>query len=103
MSSNYVEVEDELNRHRILFSNSEELIISVHSWNVNGSKHHTEKLDITEWLFPCLNEAHAPDIFLVGLEEVVDLNAANIVFNSNSKNIELWHNLLLSNLNKVEK
>lgn len=92
----------ELNSHRISFCDSEELTISVHSWNVNGSKHIKENLNLTNWLLP-IKESKIPDIFVFGLEEVVELKASNIVFNSNSKNIELWKNLLTSNVNEIDK
>ncbi len=95
-------VEQELNTQRKQFSKAEELIISVHSWNVNGSKYMKEGLDLKDWLYPC-KEVQTPDIYFIGLEELVDLNATNIVFNSNSKMIDLWKNLFLTNLNEIDK
>lgn len=78
------------------------MIISVHSWNVNGSKYIKEDLNLNKWIQPC-KDLKTPDVFFFGLEEVVELKATNIVFNSNSKNIELWKNLLTTNLKEIDK
>jgi hypothetical protein len=93
--------EDEINRHRVLFSNTEEIIVSIHTWNVNGSKYIKENLDLTNWLKP-YKDLPTADIFIVGLAEMVELNANNILFNDNSKNVDLWKNLLITNLAKID-
>ena len=43
-----------------------------------------------------------PDIYIIGLQEIVDLNAKNIiVFTSNSTRVESWNNLITKNLKEL--
>ncbi len=94
------------------YTKFEDLLISVHTWNVNGSKKFKEgKIDLFDWLFPIkdflnlknFSEINSPDIYLIGFQEIVDLNAKYIMFNSNSSKIDLWHDFLTTNLNKIDK
>jgi len=96
-----LQIEEELKQNRERFSDSQELIVSVHTWNVEGSKHIKEGDRFPEWIHP-MKDLKTPDIYIIGLEEIVKLNAKNIMFCSNSKNIELWKNLLQANLNEID-
>ncbi len=78
------------------------MIISINSWNVNGSKYFNEKINLRGWINPCTDLA-TPDIYIFGMQEIVDLNATNIMFNNNSENIKLWINLLTFNLGSIDK
>lgn len=54
-----------------------------------------------EWLFP-LKEMKSPDIYVIGLQEIVSLNAKNIVLSSNSSQVDSWRNLIQKNLNEID-
>ncbi len=54
-----------------------------------------------EWLFP-LKDMKSPDIYVIGLQEIVSLNAKNIVLSSNSSQVESWRNLIQKNLNEID-
>ena len=54
-----------------------------------------------EWLYP-LKEMKSPDIYVIGLQEIVSLNAKNIVLSSNSSQVESWRNLIQKNLNEID-
>jgi hypothetical protein len=73
----------------------------VGSWNVGG-KEMKEGSMLFEWLFP-MKDMKAPDIYIIGLQEIVSLNAKNIVLSSNSSKVEFWRNLIMKNLNEIDK
>jgi len=68
---------------------------------------------LIDWLYPIKDlknlkdikekDINPPDIYLIGFQEIVDLSATNIMFNSNSSNVELWYDILITNLNKIDK
>jgi len=53
-----------------------------------------------EWLFP-VKDMKSPDIYVIGLQEIVSLNAKNIVLSSNSAQVDSWRNLIQKNLNEI--
>jgi hypothetical protein len=44
-----------------------------------------------------------PDIYCIGLQEIVELNASNVLISSNSQRVEYWKNLLINNLKAIDK
>lgn len=64
----------------------EKLSVFAGTWNVNGGKNmynvafrHEQSLDA--WIFPTMNifRQKSYDIIAIGLEEIVDLNASNMM------------------------
>ena len=45
----------------------------------------------------------SPDIYIIGLQEIVSLNATNIVLNANSSKVELWKNIISKTLADIDK
>ncbi|GBM41162.1 Synaptojanin-1, partial [Araneus ventricosus] len=87
------------------FTNTSKITIGVATWNVNGGKHFNSIVfkhqSMTEWLLDCPKlskskdliqteeESRVVDIFAIGFEEIVDLNASNIV-SASSQNQKEW-------------
>ncbi|KAJ9708628.1 hypothetical protein PVL29_000587 [Vitis rotundifolia] len=70
--------------------------IFVSTWNVGGVAP-PEGLDIEDWLGTCKTSC---DIYVFGFQEVVPLNAANILGSENSKIAMKWNSLIREALNK---
>uniref|UniRef100_A0A914CY29 phosphoinositide 5-phosphatase n=1 Tax=Acrobeloides nanus TaxID=290746 RepID=A0A914CY29_9BILA len=84
-----VEKQDEI-------STKEKLSVFAGTWNVNGGKNmynvafrHEQSLDA--WIFPTLNifRQKTYDIIAIGLEEIVDLNASNLM-KASTTNQRVW-------------
>ncbi|KAM4042486.1 synaptojanin-2 [Anomaloglossus baeobatrachus] len=84
------------------FTNFKKTRVAVGTWNVNGGKQFRSNVlstsELTDWLLeaPKLSglpdfqdENGPPDIFAVGFEEMVELNAGNIV-SASTKNRKVW-------------
>ncbi|GFY72814.1 synaptojanin-1 [Trichonephila inaurata madagascariensis] len=93
------------------YSYTSKISVGIATWNVNGGKHFNSIVfkhqSMTEWLLDCqklskkrdlldsesedsLLGAHAVvDIYAIGIEEIVDLNASNIV-SASSQNQREW-------------
>ena len=71
------------------------------TWNVGG-KEPKEGLMLFEWLFP-MGDMKTPDIYIIGLQEIVDLNAKNIVLSSNTSKVDYWKNLVIKHLERIDK
>jgi hypothetical protein len=79
-----------------------ELLLFVGSWNFAG-KEIQENHNLLDWLLPVKN-TNTPDIYIIGFQEIVDLNAKNIVFSvSNSAKVESWKKALIKNLSMIDK
>lgn len=70
--------------------------IFVSTWNVGGVAP-PEGLNIEDWLDTCKTSC---DIYVLGFQEVVPLNAANILGSENSKIAMKWNSLIREALNK---
>ena len=76
------------------FTKYNNFIIYIGSWNIGG-KNLNNALDITNWLIAFKNQLNnvnddnygqkelRPDIYFLGFEEIIDLNATNIMISSN--------------------
>jgi hypothetical protein len=73
---------DSLREEFAIFSN---IIIYVATWNTGCTNLSVNtELSLDSWLMP-KNEKIVPNIYLIGLQEVVELNAANVMSNNNNK------------------
>ncbi|PON96275.1 Deoxyribonuclease I [Trema orientale] len=81
---------------RAQYINTKELRICVGTWNVGG-KLPTDDLDIDEWL-----DTNDPaDIYVLGLQEIVPLNAGNIFGAEDSRPVTMWENIIRETLNRI--
>jgi hypothetical protein len=95
-------LEQELKRHESKFTENEELILFIGSWNVGGWDP-KESVLLFDWLYHFGKESPTPDIYIIGLQEIVDLNAKNIVIFSNSTKVEFWRKTIFWHLNQIDK
>ncbi|CAK1540447.1 unnamed protein product [Leptosia nina] len=84
------------------FTQPTNIRITIGTYNVNGGKHFRslayKDVSLADWLLDCPNSAlvntvnlkdHPSDIFAIGFQEIVDLNASNIMAAS-SDNAKAW-------------
>ncbi|XP_072938550.1 synaptojanin-1 [Epargyreus clarus] len=92
----------EMCRRASEFTQPSSIRITIGTYNVNGGKHFRslvfKDVSLSDWLLDCPNSAlvntvnlkdHPSDIFAIGFEEIVDLNASNIMAAS-SDNAKAW-------------
>eukprot|EP00262_Sarcandra_glabra_P022324 TRINITY_DN9866_c0_g1_i2.p1 TRINITY_DN9866_c0_g1~~TRINITY_DN9866_c0_g1_i2.p1 ORF type:complete len:633 (-),score=109.48 TRINITY_DN9866_c0_g1_i2:236-2134(-) len=82
---------------RAQYINTKELRISVGTWNVGG-RLPPDKLDIQEWL----DMEEPADIYVMGLQEIIPLNAGNIFGAEDSRPVPKWESLIRETLNRVQ-
>ncbi|XP_044145242.1 synaptojanin-2-like isoform X2 [Bufo gargarizans] len=92
-----------MSERQFQFTNFKKTRVAVGTWNINGGKQFRSNVlgtsELTDWLLdaPKLSglpdfqdgDGGPPDIFAVGFEEMVELNAGNIVSTS-TKNRKVW-------------
>ncbi|KAL5846117.1 hypothetical protein ACOSQ3_009641 [Xanthoceras sorbifolium] len=81
---------------RAQYINTKELRIRVGTWNVGG-KLPPDDLDIDDWID--INEP--ADIYVLGLQEIVPLNAGNIFGAEDNRPVSKWENIIRDTLNRV--
>ncbi len=82
------------------FTISEDLEIFIGSWNVGGQTL-KDNVNLYEWLKP-KNTNRTPDIYIIGLQEIVELNANYILLSSNQSKVDYWKNVLKKNLDEID-
>ncbi|XP_022682765.1 type IV inositol polyphosphate 5-phosphatase 3 isoform X1 [Setaria italica] len=73
-----------------------ELRICTGTWNVAG-RVPPDDLDIQEWL----DMEEPADIYVLGFQEIVPLNAGNIFGAEDNRPIAMWENIIRETLNKI--
>ncbi|XP_020595234.1 type IV inositol polyphosphate 5-phosphatase 3-like [Phalaenopsis equestris] len=82
---------------RAQYIDAKDIRICVGTWNVGGKVPHDD-LDIDEWL----NTNEPADMYVLGFQEVVPLNAGNIFGAEDCSPVPRWENLIRKSLNKVQ-
>ncbi|KGN46110.1 type IV inositol polyphosphate 5-phosphatase 3 isoform X2 [Cucumis sativus] len=81
---------------RTQYINTKEIRICVGTWNAGG-KLPPEDLDIDGWI-----DTNEPaDIYVLGLQEIVPLNAGNIFGAEDSRPVARWEDIIRETLNRV--
>ncbi|KAH9769770.1 Type I inositol polyphosphate 5-phosphatase 2 [Citrus sinensis] len=80
---------------RVQYINTKDVRVTIGTWNVAGRQPY-EDLDIDDWL--CTQEP--ADIYIIGFQEVVPLNAGNVLGAESSRPIPKWEAIIRRTLNK---
>ena len=91
-------VQDKLNQEASVFTTSSGISIFIGTFNISGEPP-LSSYNLTDWLFPPegANDP-SPDIYAIGIQEVIELNAGSILSSDNSRSTA-WTKLLENNLN----
>ncbi len=81
---------------------TEELTIFIGSWNI-GASTLKDDVNLSELLFPKNKMECTPDIYCIGLQEIVELNANYVLLSSNQNTVDFWQNTLKSNREDIDK
>lgn len=90
-------VNNELKTYESKFTSHKDITIFTGTFNLAGASDNKNR---TEWLFP--DEGFSPDIFVVGFQEVVELNASNILKSDGSVG-EYWTKEVETTIRKNSK
>lgn len=92
-------LEKQLEKYRSHFQSWSDITVSVVTWNCAGNTpSHT--FDITNILH---YEGNAPDVFIVGLQEMVKLNAKSVIQGKDKERALLWERIVTNSLCKKSK
>lgn len=80
---------------RVQYINTKDVRVAIGTWNVAG-RTPNEDLEIDDWL--CTKEP--ADIYIIGFQEVVPLNAGNVFGAEDSRPIPKWEAIIRRTLNK---
>ncbi|CAI8609460.1 unnamed protein product [Vicia faba] len=80
---------------RVQYINTKEVRVTIGTWNVAGVPPCND-LDIEDWL--CTKKP--ADIYIIGFQEVVPLNAGNVLGAEDNKPISKWEEIIRRTLNK---
>jgi hypothetical protein len=98
-------VDKEMKLRKELYSEIFNIKVHVGTWNLGGRPPPTDlssSVNIKEWLF-LFKENFIPDIFVLGFQEIVDLNPHSVLLGNNSAIIRQWVDLILFNLNSLSQ
>ncbi|KAI3689318.1 hypothetical protein L2E82_47272 [Cichorium intybus] len=82
---------------RAQYIDTKELRVSVNTWNVGGELP-PEDLNINDWI----NTDYPSDIYVIGFQEIIPLNAGNILGSEDNSPIPIWENIIRETLNKIK-
>ena len=79
------------------FTTYEDISMFTGTYNVNALEP-TSRVDLTDWLFPPEISGPLPDIYAIGFQELIELNASSIL-NADGSRSNHWSQLLNDQLN----
>ncbi|OVA10611.1 Inositol polyphosphate-related phosphatase [Macleaya cordata] len=82
---------------RTQYINTKELKVCVGTWNLGGILP-PDDLDIKDWL----DTDELADIYVLGFQEIVPLNAGNIFGAEDRKPVQKWENIIRETLNRIQ-
>ncbi|PWA99581.1 DNAse I-like superfamily protein [Artemisia annua] len=82
---------------RAQYIDAKELKVSVNTWNVGG-KLPPEDLNIDD----VIDVRNPADIYVLGFQEMIPLNAGNIFGAEDNRPVPVWENIIRHTLNKVQ-
>ena len=97
-------VNEKMRERRVEYTTQKELRIVCGTWNVNGKKFDEGDGDLGDWLFGGSDGVAVegrPDVFCLGFQEIVDLNAVNVAIEANTvKRSKEWLAIIGECLNR---
>lgn len=91
-------IQEEMKKHESMYTTFRDIKIWLGTWNVNGKK---IEENISVWLTGSATGRPEYDIYVIGLQEMVDLSASSIVSESQSvKRAAVWIDMISESLNK---
>lgn len=91
-------VQDKLKQNEAQFTSHSGIKIFTGTFNMNAASP-TSRMDLTSWLFPPENyNMDIPDVYAIGLQELIELNAGSIL-NSDGSKPNLWARAIEEQLN----
>ncbi|KAK4383389.1 Type IV inositol polyphosphate 5-phosphatase 3 [Sesamum angolense] len=81
---------------RAQYINTKEIRICSATWNVGG-RVPPDELDLDDWL----DIDEPADVYVIGLQEIIPLNAGNIFGAEDSRPVSKWENIIRETLNRV--
>ncbi|GER49726.1 inositol polyphosphate 5-phosphatase 1 [Striga asiatica] len=82
---------------RAQYINNKEIRVCAATWNVGG-RVPPDDLDVNGWL----DIDDPADIYVIGLQEIIPLNAGNIFGAEDSRPVAIWENIIREALNRVQ-
>lgn len=91
-------IQGKLKQNEELYTSYSEIKIFTGTYNMNAASPNL-RMDLTRWLFPPENyNSGIPDVYAVGLQELIELNAGSIL-NSDGSKPNLWARVIEEQLN----
>ena len=97
-------ISEELSKQSEKYIQNDQISVFIGTWNVAASSFNGSKL--LDWLLPLKDEKPHDlyiDLYIIGLQEIVSLNATNILLVSNNSKVDMWRNLISSTLESLDK
>ncbi|THG18250.1 hypothetical protein TEA_017194 [Camellia sinensis var. sinensis] len=82
---------------RAQYINPKEIKVCVGTWNVGG-KFPPDDVDIGSWL----DISKPADMYVIGFQEIIPLNAGNVLGAEDSRPVLKWENIIRETLNRIQ-
>lgn len=97
----YEFVHERLRKNAHQFTSYSDVHVFVGTWNA-GAASAPLRADFDQWLFPPQNDAFYPDVYAIGLQEIIELNAGSFLA-ADSSRPALWAKFLDQRLNSRDE
>lgn len=92
-------VHEKIKQQAPSFTTWNDINLFVGTYNISAANPMNQNIDLSSWLFPPQNLDHGlPDVYAIGFQEMIELNAGSILSADNSKPLQ-WAKVLGEQLN----
>jgi hypothetical protein len=88
---------EQLQKLEAEYSTYHPIRVKVCSWNLGG-REPPVNVDLAQWVLGSPPHRETPDVLVVGLQEMVKLNAKNVLSGASHEVVKMWHGVISTTL-----
>lgn len=96
--NNDLSIKEQITQYSEQYTTYQDITLFIGSWNIGGKELNTND-SLYEWLDPSTKTScSSPDIYIIGLQEIVELNAKSLLYYGNNNQHQYWENIIKKQL-----
>ena len=93
-------LEKQLEKYQQHYTQWENIRVKVFTWNCAGNPPPSPQFDISNLILPPEESKIVPEIYVIGLQEMVKLNAKSVIKGKDRDRVMLWEDIVCRSISR---